>query len=199
MAPLVDSAQIEHAELLRPLPFHFHAYVWPFVVIWPVFLRYYLTPDLYDTYIGAPEWTFVWCGAIITVQSLVWLSTHWSVGLDARFTAKKAKDVQDAQLIKVIPIANAGSGEISRLVRDKVSVAADSDFACPDTQTRSAAGQTYPFCSRNAVSSSTQTPSPSVRSSTTSTPNRSPSSAASSQAVVSKSSRKSLESSSITD
>ncbi|EQL03909.1 cation-transporting ATPase 4 [Ophiocordyceps sinensis CO18] len=120
MAPLVDSAQIEHAELLRPLPFHYHAYVWPFVIVWPVFLRYYLTPDLYDAYIGAPEWTFVWCGTIITVQSLVWLSTHWSVGLDARFTASKAKNIQDAQLIKVIPIVNAGSAEISKLVRDKV-------------------------------------------------------------------------------
>lgn len=132
MAPLVDSAQIEHAELLRPLPFHYHAYVWPFVIVWPVFLRYYLTPDLYDAYIGAPEWTFVWCGTIITVQSLVWLSTHWSVGLDARFTASKAKNIQDAQLIKVIPIVNAGSAEISKLVRDKVSVVKCVDWTRAD-------------------------------------------------------------------
>ncbi|PWI75674.1 cation-transporting ATPase 4 [Purpureocillium lilacinum] len=117
--PLVDNPQIRQAELLKPLPFHFHAYVWPFVVIWPVFLRYYLTPDLYEKHIGAPEWTFVWCGTIITIQSLVWLSTHWSVALDARFRATKAKDVQDAQLIKVLPIANAGSGEICKIVRDK--------------------------------------------------------------------------------
>lgn len=121
MVPLVDSAQIEHAELLRPLPFHLRAYVWPFVIIWPVFLCYYLSAELYKAYIGAPEWTFVWCGTILTIQSLVWLSTHWSVRLDARFTATKAKDVQDAQLIKVLPVANAGSGEISKLVRDKVS------------------------------------------------------------------------------
>ncbi|RCI12798.1 hypothetical protein L249_0728 [Ophiocordyceps polyrhachis-furcata BCC 54312] len=119
MAPLVDSAQIQQAELLRPLPFHFHAYVWPFVIIWPIFLRYYLTPALYEQYIGAPEWTFVWCGTIITLQSLVWLSTHWSVGLDARFRATKAANVHEAQLIKVVPIANAGSGEICRLLRDK--------------------------------------------------------------------------------
>ncbi|KAF4595074.1 cation-transporting ATPase 4 [Ophiocordyceps camponoti-floridani] len=119
MPPLVDSAQIQRAELLRPLPFHFHAYVWPFVVIWPVFLRFYLTQNLYETYIGAPEWTFVWCATIITLQALVWLSTHWSVGLDARFRATKAASVHDAQLIKVVPVANAGSGEICRLLRDK--------------------------------------------------------------------------------
>lgn len=120
MAPLVDSPQIRHAELLKPLPFHLHAYVWPFAIAWPVFLRYYLTPDLYAKHIGAPEWTFVWCGAIITVQSLVWLSTHWSVDLDARFRASKAKNVSDARLIKVIPIANAGSAEICKILRDKV-------------------------------------------------------------------------------
>ncbi|KAK9436492.1 cation-transporting ATPase 4 [Metarhizium brunneum] len=120
MPPLIDSPQIKQAELLRPLSFHFHAYVWPFAIIWPIFLRYYLTPDLYEEYIGAPEWTFVWCGTIITLQSLVWLSTHWSVSLEARFKATRVDTVEDAQLIKVLPIANAGSGEICKLVRDKV-------------------------------------------------------------------------------
>lgn len=121
MTPLVDNPQIKEAELLRPLSFHFHAYVWPFAIIWPIFLRYYLTPDLYKKHIGAPEWTFVWCATIITAQSLVWLSTHWSVALDARFRASKVKSVDEAQLIKVLPIANAGSGEICKIVRDKVS------------------------------------------------------------------------------
>lgn len=121
MAPsLVDNAQIKHAELLQPLSLHFHAYIWPFVIVWPVFLRYFLTPDLYEKHIGAPEWTFVWVGSIITVQSLVWLSTHWSVDVAARFTAKKVNSINDAQLIKVTPIANAGSAEICKLIRDKV-------------------------------------------------------------------------------
>lgn len=120
MAPLVDNSQIRHAELLSPLPLHFHLYVWPFAIAWPVFLRYFLTPDLYEKHIGAPEWTFVWVGSIITVQALVWLSTHWSVNLEARFKASKASDIQSAQLIKVLPIANAGSGEICKLIRDKV-------------------------------------------------------------------------------
>lgn len=120
MAPLVDNPQIKHAELLRPLPLHFHTYVWPFVVIWPIFLRYFLTPELYEKHIGAPEWTFVWVGSIITVQSLVWLSTHWSVTLEAIFKSKKIADIEDAEQIKVVPIANAGSAEICKLLRDKV-------------------------------------------------------------------------------
>ncbi len=118
--PLVESPQIKHAELLTPLALQYHAYVWPFVIIWPVFLRYYLSPDLYDTYIHAPEWTFVWVGTIVTLQSLVWLSTNWSVNIKALFTAIRAKSVDDAQLIKVIPTANAGTSEICKLVHDKV-------------------------------------------------------------------------------
>ncbi|GAO13414.1 uncharacterized protein UV8b_00601 [Ustilaginoidea virens] len=143
MAPLVDNAQIKEAELLLPLPLQFHAYVWPFAIIWPIFLRYYLTKELYDKYIGAPEWTFVWCGTIITLQSLVWLSTHWSVGLDARFRATKVKTVDEAQLIKVLPVANSGSGEICKLVRDKTGGKVNTSFLFQkrrflfDTTTRS--------------------------------------------------------------
>ncbi|KAJ4388384.1 putative cation-transporting ATPase 1 [Neurospora sp. IMI 360204] len=118
MAPLVDNAQIQSAELLRPLPLYLHAYVWPFAIIWPIFFRYYLDQDLYDKHINGQEWTFVWAGTIITVQALVWLCTHWNINLRAAFTAKKARSVQDAQLIKVIPIANAGISDICPIVRD---------------------------------------------------------------------------------
>ncbi|KAK4040649.1 hypothetical protein C8A01DRAFT_35302 [Parachaetomium inaequale] len=128
MAPLVDNAQIQRADLLRPLPLYQHAYVWPFAVVWPVFLRYYLTPELYEKHIHAPEWTFVWVGTIVTCQALVWLCTHWSVNLNAAFTAKKARSVEDALLIKVIPAANAGSADICKLVRDNAGGKTNTSF-----------------------------------------------------------------------
>lgn len=120
MAPLVSNPQIKSAELVSPLPLYLHAYVWPFAVIWPVFLAYYLTPNLYEHYIGSSEWAFLWTGSIVTVQSLVWLSTNWSVGIKASFTARRAEKIEDASRIKVVPVANAGSAEICDLVRDKV-------------------------------------------------------------------------------
>jgi hypothetical protein len=103
------------------VPLSLHTYVWPFVIIWPIFLRYYLSDGLYNKHIGGSEWTFVWCGTIITAQSLVWLSTNWNVNLKSLFTSLSAKTVQDAKLIKVIPVANAGSAEICKIVRDDVS------------------------------------------------------------------------------
>lgn len=117
---LVDNPQIKSAELLSPLPLYFHAYVAPFLIIWPIFARVFYTPSLYDQHIGSSEWTFVWCGTIITLQSLVWLSTNWNINLKGLFTATKVKRVEDAQLIKVIPIANAGTADICPLIREKV-------------------------------------------------------------------------------
>lgn len=102
------------------MPLSLHAYVWPFVIIWPIFLRYYLSEDLYSKHIGGEEWTFVWCGTIITAQSLVWLSTHWNVNLKSLFTSTAAKKVSEAKLIKVLPVTNAGSAEICNIVRDNV-------------------------------------------------------------------------------
>ncbi|KAL1963059.1 hypothetical protein VTN77DRAFT_8705 [Rasamsonia byssochlamydoides] len=52
------------------------------------------------------------------MQSLLWLMTKWSVNLDALFTTTGTKSVDSAQLIKVIPVANAGSAEICRLIHD---------------------------------------------------------------------------------
>ncbi|KAM0300506.1 hypothetical protein HYE67_010292 [Fusarium culmorum] len=128
MAPLVDNPQIKSAELLRPLSFYLHAYIWPFTIVWPVFFAFYLSPELYGKYIGAEEWTVVWVGTIITFQSLTWLSTHWSVDLEGKFTASKAKDIEDALLIKVIPIANAGTAEICKLIRDKAGGKLNTSF-----------------------------------------------------------------------
>lgn len=114
----MSNASIAKASLHNPLPLYLHTYVWPFAIIWPIFLRYYLDPAKYDEYIQSSEWTFVWTGSIITVQSLIYLCTHWDVNLRSLFTSTSAKTVQEAQLIKVIPVPNAGTAEICKLVRD---------------------------------------------------------------------------------
>jgi len=41
--------------------------------------------------------------------------------LKSLFTSVAAKSVQDAKLIKVIPVANAGSADICKIIRDNVS------------------------------------------------------------------------------
>src|SRR6201999_4489506 len=43
----------------------------------------------------------------------------WSVHLKTTFTTTKATKVEDAQLIKVIPVANSGSSGICKLERER--------------------------------------------------------------------------------
>ena len=116
--PLLEDPQVKSASLHNPLPFAIHAYIWPFLILWPAFFAFYLSDDFYDEYIDGQEWTFVYTGTIITFQSLLWLMTQWSVDLKALFTSTKAASVRTAQLIKVIPVANAGSAEICKIQRD---------------------------------------------------------------------------------
>ena len=116
-APLVDNPQIASASLHNPRPLLFHLYIWPFAIIWPIFFSVYLSDERYDTYINGQEWTFVFAGSIVTLQSLVWLMTFWNVNLRAWFTATSARSVRDAGLIKVIPVQNAGSAEICKIER----------------------------------------------------------------------------------
>lgn len=117
-AKLADDPQIEHASLHNPLPLQLHTYVWPFLIIWPAFFAFYLSPERYDTYIQGQEWTFVFAGSIITAQSLLWLMTKWNININTLFTTTTAKSIDSARLIKVIPVTNAGSAEICTLIHD---------------------------------------------------------------------------------
>lgn len=114
----MDDPQIHHASLHNPLSWQLHIYVWPFLIIWPAFFAFYLSPERYDTYIQGQEWTFVWSGSIITIQSLLWLMTKWSIDINTLFTTTRAKSIDTARLIKVVPITNAGSAEICSLVNE---------------------------------------------------------------------------------
>ncbi|KAF2722993.1 hypothetical protein K431DRAFT_283498 [Polychaeton citri CBS 116435] len=116
--PLVDHPTIKSASLHDPKPLAFHTYIWPFVIVWPVFFTIYLTPEYYDHYINGSEWTFVWSGTITTAQSLLWLMTFWNVNLRTTFTTNAANDIKSAKLIKVLPVENAGIAEICEIKRD---------------------------------------------------------------------------------
>ncbi|KXT09337.1 hypothetical protein AC579_4100 [Pseudocercospora musae] len=119
--PLVDNPTIKSASLHNPIPFVFHAYIWPFAILWPIFFSFYLSQEGYDQYIQGQEWTFVFSGTIFTLQSLIWLMTFWNVNIRAWFTATSAKSVRDAGLIKVIPEENAGASEICTIEKERVS------------------------------------------------------------------------------
>ena len=110
--PLVNNAQVQSATLHNPLPLYLHAYIWPFIALWPAFFAFYFSEERYKRYIDGSEWTFVWAGSILSLQILTWLTTKWNVNLDSLFTSYTTGDVRNAKLIKVIPVANDGSAAI---------------------------------------------------------------------------------------
>ncbi|KAJ5760448.1 ATPase P-type K/Mg/Cd/Cu/Zn/Na/Ca/Na/H-transporter [Penicillium odoratum] len=117
-AKLADDPQIHHASLHNPLSIQWHPYVFPFTIIWSAFFYYYLSEERYDIYIQGQEWTFVWAGSIITLQSLLWLMTKWNIDIKTLFTTTRASSIDTAKLIKVIPVTNAGIAEICPLIHD---------------------------------------------------------------------------------
>ncbi|KAH0254536.1 putative cation transporting ATPase, partial [Aureobasidium melanogenum] len=119
-APLVDNAQVKFASLHNPLPLALHTYVWPFLIVWPVFFAFYLSEERYEKHFNGQEWTFVWSGSIVTIQSLFWLSTFWNINIRSLFTTTRASDVRSAGLIKVLPAENAGSADICPIERETV-------------------------------------------------------------------------------
>ena len=55
MSDLVANPAIQGAELLVPKAVFLRPYVWPFSIIYPIFLQIYF--QQYDKYIGGKEWT----------------------------------------------------------------------------------------------------------------------------------------------
>ncbi|RUP50895.1 hypothetical protein BC936DRAFT_137174 [Jimgerdemannia flammicorona] len=84
---LVQSKSIVSASLHNPLPFKWRTYIWPFAVLYPIWLYVYFFK--YETYLGSEEWTFVTLGFICTSHALSFLACQWSVSVNAAFTCIK--------------------------------------------------------------------------------------------------------------
>ena len=110
---MVSSSLITCITLHNPLPRWAHTYILPFIPFYPLFAIIYFFK--YDEYIGSEEWTFVYFGSLITLNALTWLCVHWSVSLEALFTATKARSVREASLVKVEPGLNQGKAEMCKL------------------------------------------------------------------------------------
>jgi cation-transporting ATPase 13A1 len=87
---LIQSKSITSASFHNPLPLLWHGYIWPFALVYPIWLYIYLFR--FDEYLGSEEWTFVSLGSIVVIQALVFLTGQWSVSIKANFTCTKVSD-----------------------------------------------------------------------------------------------------------
>ena len=116
MSDIVASLGIKEAELLVSKPLFLRPYVWPFSIIYPIYLQLYF--NHYDKYFVGKEWTFVYTIAIVSLNLLFWLMPYWNQDINSKFNYNKVDKIQNAEFIKITPAPNAGIGEISRINRE---------------------------------------------------------------------------------
>ncbi|KAK9762137.1 putative cation-transporting ATPase 1 [Basidiobolus ranarum] len=114
---LVASKSITAATLYTLRPRFWHAYVWPFLPVYPSWLYIYLFK--YDEYLGSQEYTFVSIIAMLSVHALSFLICQWSIDIYTLLTCKREYDPFQAKLIKVTPIKSRGSSAICDLIIDE--------------------------------------------------------------------------------
>lgn len=119
----VKSPDIARVTLHRRIPLEWHIYTTPFALLYPIWLYGYFYK--YDDWFRSEEWTFVYTVLLIAGHSLSFLVTRWSIGAKALITCVKAKSIDEAEIIRVIPLPHKGEGElvpISRVTRPGIPV-----------------------------------------------------------------------------
>ncbi|KAF8625668.1 hypothetical protein AX15_005247 [Amanita polypyramis BW_CC] len=106
----VSSSEIAGASLHTSIPWYWHLYGLPFLFLYPVLAYAYFVK--YDTWLVSEEWTFLACVLLGAGHALSFLVTRWNSGARAWITTRKAKSLEDANCVRIIPHSHRGQGEI---------------------------------------------------------------------------------------
>ncbi|KAI0319700.1 endoplasmic reticulum Ca-transporting P-type ATPase [Amylostereum chailletii] len=106
----IVSSEIARAELRVSVPVWTHLYALPALSFYPLLAYAYYVR--YEDWIKSEEWTFLACVLLGSGHALSFLVTRWNAGAKAWVTTRKARSVQDADCIRIVPKANRGQGEI---------------------------------------------------------------------------------------
>ena len=106
----IESPEIEAASLHIAVPWYNHIYGVPFLTLYPLLAYAYYVK--YDEWIVSEEWTFIYCVALGTTHALSFLFTKWSAAARAWITTRRARSVEEADCIRIIPKQHRGHGDI---------------------------------------------------------------------------------------
>ncbi|KAF8322419.1 endoplasmic reticulum Ca-transporting P-type ATPase [Cantharellus anzutake] len=115
----VSSQDIERASLHTSRPLWAHAYAVPFLLLYPIWAYAYYFK--YDDWVKSEEWTFLGCVALGAGHALSFLATRWSAGAKALITSGSAQNVEEADLIRLVPFKHRGKGEIVHITKKRSS------------------------------------------------------------------------------
>ncbi|KAI0045926.1 endoplasmic reticulum Ca-transporting P-type ATPase [Auriscalpium vulgare] len=109
----VVSNEISRTDLRVSVPTWQHLYAVPFLPLYPLLAYAYYVK--YDEWLKSEEWTFLACVLLGAGHSLSFLITRWNAGAKAWVTTRKARSLEDADCIRIIPASHRGEGEIVSL------------------------------------------------------------------------------------
>ncbi|CCF58210.1 hypothetical protein KAFR_0E00560 [Kazachstania africana CBS 2517] len=111
----VSSPLVRDSVLLVPKPLTSRPYTWPFFPLYGTFAHIYFRQ--YDRYIKGPEWTFVYLGALISLNILVLLMPAWNVKVASRFNYDTVRTINEATHILIYTTPNNGADDIVEIQR----------------------------------------------------------------------------------
>ncbi|ESK88685.1 endoplasmic reticulum ca-transporting p-type atpase [Moniliophthora roreri MCA 2997] len=123
----VDSPEVSRASLHVRLPWYTYLYTLPFLSLYPVLAYAYYVK--YDQWLVSEEWTFLACVSLGAGHALSFLVTRWSTGVKAWIETRKARTLQEADCIRIVPDVHRGTGEIVSLVKKDSSNPASFTFS----------------------------------------------------------------------
>ncbi|KAA1477020.1 endoplasmic reticulum Ca-transporting P-type ATPase [Dentipellis sp. KUC8613] len=109
----IVSPEIVRAELRVSTNVWTHLYALPSLVWYPLLAYAYFVR--YDDWLKSEEWTFLACTTLGAGHALSFLVTRWNAGAKAWVTTRKARSLDDANCIRIVPAPHRGEGEIVEL------------------------------------------------------------------------------------
>lgn len=116
-AGIVDTDTVEYSQLLVPKSLLARPYVFPFLIIYPIYYNIYLS--YYDIYFVGREWTFIYTLLLVSTHALIWLLPRWNLDLKVRFQYIKVDSLNVATHILMKAKPSCGMSEISLIERNK--------------------------------------------------------------------------------
>lgn len=116
--PTIVSPEIERITLHNPIQFWARLYTAPFLSLYP--LLYYAYYHRYDEWIKSEEWTFVYCVLLGAGHALSFLLTRWNMMFRVAVECTTAETLEQAAMVRVVPKADKGKGEVVPLDRKRV-------------------------------------------------------------------------------
>ncbi|OCH92405.1 endoplasmic reticulum Ca-transporting P-type ATPase [Obba rivulosa] len=111
----VESNEIAAASLHVSLPWYTHLYTVPFLSLYPLLAYAYYVE--YDDWLQSEEWTFLAVVTLCSSHALSFLFTRWSTDAKAWITTRKARSLEDADCIRLVPAPHRGRGDIVPLAK----------------------------------------------------------------------------------